>query len=57
MKAEFIPMGDQLWAWEIRDKQGYAFASSPWAYTRRRDAKRGLLRFLKGMKKGVEVPV
>ena len=25
-------------------------------YTRRRDAKRGLIRFLRGMKKGVEVP-
>ena len=47
MKAEIKEICG-FWWWQIGGAWGRA-------YTRRRDAKRGLLRFLKGMKKGVEV--
>lgn len=49
MKAE-IHQASVYWYFKV----GSAYSD---LYTRRRDAKRGLLRFLKGMEKGVEVPV
>jgi len=55
MKAEIQPTSDGFWRWVIL--QGpWRIAEGDVLYTRRRDAKRGLIRFLKGMKKGVEVP-
>lgn len=54
MKAEIVFVGSSRWMWAIVGS-GRQFVESPFSYTRRRDAKRGLLRFLKGMKKGVEV--
>lgn len=47
MKAEFVEVAG-FWFWKIG-------ALNSTMYSRRRDAKRGLVRFLKGMKKGVEV--
>jgi len=55
MKAEIHGVDGKWWYWEIT-KDGKHVADCGKCYTRRRDAKRGLIRFLKGMKKGVEVP-
>lgn len=54
MKAEIFGVGS-LWIWRI-SVNGSRFVEPAQFYGRRRDAKRGLIRFLKGMKKGVEVP-
>ena len=45
MKASITKLGD-YWVWTIEDKKGQQFAGSPMAYTRRSDAKRGLIRFM-----------
>jgi len=54
MKAEFRQAPFQpIWYWLLlHPHNGQVIAESFDTYSRRRDAKRGLLRFLKGMKKG-----
>lgn len=52
MKAELNGWNGTFW-WVLR--MGNNIVAESLSYSRRRDAKRGLLRFLKGMKKGVRV--